>query len=545
VNVANSNLGVAREKDYYHGLLANGTAAKAKQSADDAKTDVQRVSDFLDRFRVLLAAVLFMQAGFKCLEVGMARPQHGAGTGVMNLMNWLILCLVFYLLGFGLMFGHSPVGWFGTDLFLPTSDPVLKAYKPLGLEFFLFQLAFAATTATIIDGAMAERTALGPYSVATVIVGVFIYPMFGHWAWNPWGWLKWIGPVYHDILGDESTRHQGFHDFAGSTVVHSVGAWIAVAGVYAVGNRRFRFPRKQGLNVQFEPFNIGYAVLGVIMLWFGWWGFNGGSQLKYDKSIAMIILNTNLAGAGAGLASYLQAIWSGATNRYEKIIGGVLGGLVAITAGCDVASPVGAMAIGATAGLVHNWAFDFLNKEKFDDVAGAIPVHGACGIWGTLCAGLAIWWGKPDGSHAQMLVQLAGIGMAILWAGGLSFGLFALIERWLGLRMSIAEEGLQAGEEEDQPNYTGGIRVSVRRPGGLWSRFIDFKPYLRAVAKKEIHEFPTRNSIEKAFKQNLAQFIRDDDTKAAIADVYRALDDQFVGTQGDANLPRRSIGGTV
>lgn len=257
----------------------------------------------------------------------------------MNLMNWLILCIIFYSWGFGLMFGHTWQGIIGIDLFFPDAGQVVDAYQPLGMEFLLFQLAFAATTATIVDGAIAERTAMIPYLVATCLAGSLIYPVFGHWAWNGAGWLKHIGPF-------------AFHDFAGSTVVHSVGAWISLIGIRFVGPRRFRF--STGSQSEFAPNSVGYAVLGVIMLWFGWWGFNGGSQLRYDNTIASIILHTNLAGATAGLAAYLHALVSRNGSVYEKTIGGVLGGLVAITASCDVVQPLSAMVIGATAGIVHN-----------------------------------------------------------------------------------------------------------------------------------------------------------------------------------------------
>lgn len=463
----------------------------------------------LDRFWVLLAAMLvfFMQAGFKCLEVGMARRHHDATIGLMNLMNWLVLCIVFYCVGFGLMFGASFQGLIGTSLFFPNASQVQEVYNPLGMEFLLFQLAFAGTAATIVDGALAERTALMPYFIGTCFTGLLVYPVFCHWAWNQAGWLAKLK----------------FHDFAGSTVVHSIGAWIALVGVYFVGPRRLRFSGPQ--RTDFEPYSVGYAVLGVIMLWFGWWGFNGGSKLRYDEDIASIILNTNLAGAAAGIIAYLHAVHS---DRFvfEKIIGGVLGGLVAITASCDVVQPVGALLIGATAGIVHNYAYEWLLHWKIDDVAGAIPVHGACGVWGTLCAGLAVWWGQKDGSPTPVLIQVVGIAAALVYATGVSWVIFWLVEKLMGLRMSVAEEdgGLV---DSNLGFYDGNLHVSVLRRLGFWSRFHTFPSYMRMVQNLAPAPREARVQVARALENRRAQFIREDGTLATREDVAAALDRFF------------------
>jgi Amt family ammonium transporter len=216
-------------------------------------------------------------------------------------------------------------------------------------------------------------------------------------------------------------------------------AWV---GALVLGPRRFRFDD----NRQPMPsFNIGYSVLGVMMLWFGWWGFNGGSLSKFGDvdffgKVASVIQNTNLAGAAAGLSAYLFAVLTGRQAVYEKLIGGTLGGLVAITASCDTVHPLGALAIGAAAGIVHNLAFDWLRSAKnplrVDDVAGAVPVHLFCGIFGTLCA--VVGTGRPW--QQQAVVQLYGIGCAMVWAVGSSFLVFWLLERIAGLRSSIFEE---------------------------------------------------------------------------------------------------------
>lgn len=484
--------------------LAAETAKSANETAKEARKQNVVTKVLVDRLWVLIAALLvfFMQAGFKCLEVGASRQRHGATVGVMNLMNWLVLCLGFYLIGYGTMFGHQMItdthgirqgahgsygGFIGNLFMWPSSEALL--YKQLGLEYFLFQLAFAATTATIVDGAISERTKLSSYIWILVGISVIIYPIFGHWAWNDYGWLK--GIFVH--TGNDKTVIQDnpFHDFAGSTVVHSIGAWIALVGIYCVGNRRDRFnkpttefdidpvnpnprytfkaylsvltiglslafgvflPRNKQVVVdevqdatngrdQFQPHNLGYSVLGVIMLWFGWWGFNGGSKLEYSYSIANIILHTNLAGASAGIAAYIYALRQGdMENLYPKVLGGVLGGLVAITASCDVANPGLAIFIGAVAGIIHNRAYDFLLTRKIDDVAGAIPVHGTCGVWGTLMAGIAFCWNSLRFRYGwdllahQMLVQFIGVIAAFVWATAVAWCLFSLVDKTLGVK---------------------------------------------------------------------------------------------------------------
>jgi Amt family ammonium transporter len=402
-----------------------------ENTAGVTKKDIRRIW-------VLLAAVLvfLMQAGFKCLEVGAGRAEHSGGTGLLNLSNWVILCLVYWMFGFALMFGKDwGSGFIGTTLAFPDAGHFTAFHQTLDIECFLFQLAFAATAATIVDGALAERVTLGAYFVLATVVGILIYPVFGHWAWG--------GAV--DGTGAGWLNAMGFKDFAGSTVVHSVGAWIAWAGVIFLGPRRYRFgPGARTL----KPFNLGYSVLGVFLLWFGWWGFNGGSLSKFDdadfiRKVASVILHTNLAGGAAGLAAYWSAgliRFPGNPNRspYEKMIGGTLGGLVAITASADTAHPLGAIGIGLVAGLIHNVGFELLIWLKHDDVAGAIPVHGFCGVWGTLCA--AFGTGKP--LPEQIVIQILGIGAALLWTWTISAVVFWALAAGLGLRVPVTQESL-------------------------------------------------------------------------------------------------------
>jgi len=346
----------------------------------------------INRFWVLLAALLvfFMQAGFKALEVGFVGAHFGTLQAMYKLSAW-IATLAGYYFSFGLMFSASSPLDLGR-LSIPhfkgecawgcAPDAVMKEVNctagannnkvcktadetDRGMEFFLFQLAFAATAVTIPAGAIAERMSVPGYFLMGLCMAVLVYPLFGHWAWG--------GGAYMDVGTNERVqgvlKWWGFHDFAGSTVVHSVGGWFALAFAQALGPRKKISP----------PFNRGYAVLGVFLLWFGWWGFNGGSTLLYDNknTVPNIILYTNIAGATAGFVActfawMLQIPWlivrtkrsHWFSQRFlqpghipEKTIGGVLGGLVAITASCDAANPLYACLVGVAAGLVHNMAF--------------------------------------------------------------------------------------------------------------------------------------------------------------------------------------------
>lgn len=400
-------------------------------------------TNHMDRFWIMICAILvfFMQAGFKALEVGMVRKEHRSGIGMKNLVDWLVVCGCFYLFGFGLMFGTSATGFFGFDLFMPTSETMAALNQNFKLEFFLFQLAFAGTAATIVSGAMSERTSLTSYVLTALVVGGLIYPIFGHWAWG-------------GIFVESNTpwlASLGFLDFAGSIVVHTVGASVALAGVIVIGPRRGRFnPAKAR---KFRPSDMGYSVLGVFILWFAWWGFNGGSNLAYDDNVSFIILNTNLAGAFAGLVGFLHAYYVDRQNTYVKLAGSVLGGLVAITACCNMVTPVSAIIIGMVAGLVHNYAFDLLLKFRLDDPVGAIPVHGACGIWGALALGI---FGLSDqlaagGRMEQIGVQALGVVVAVAFAGGVSYLFFRLMNQAVGLRVSLEQEDGGYDLEKDGP----------------------------------------------------------------------------------------------
>lgn len=470
LDLASAELALGRKADKAE------LASKADQRYVDAKIDavaraVGAVSFNVDRFWVLLAAVLvfFMQAGFKCLEVGLVQMRFDALQGAYKLFSWIMTCALYALPGFSLMFSVTRDGIIGGAWASPTlviADANLAIVGALGLpesvtvrglEYFLFQAAFAATAVTIPAGAIAERARLGAYVAIAGFVAAWIYPVFGHWAWGGGIYTQEVLAEHPELLG--WLQRIGFHDYAGSTVVHSIGGWCGLVLTLFLGARPGRFGPGGTVNVnEFPPTSRGYAILGVFMLWFGWWGFNGGSGLKYDDTIAGIIFNTNLAGAAAGISAYLVACVTehlgGSFFKKgfvpEKVIGGILGGLVAITASCDRATPVEAFfVIGLSAGLVHNLVFDLLLYFEIDDPVGAVPVHAGCGVLGTLLTAFTF----PD-VWRQLGVQAIGAFVAFAWAFSMS---------------AIIALALRALRQLPPPSVRSQSPVAVPSPDAAWT----------------------------------------------------------------------------
>lgn len=371
-----------------------------------------------------------MQAGFALVETGFTRAKNAINIIMKNVMDVSAGSLAFFLVGFGLMFGTSAGGWIGTDGFL--LGEIGDYSVEWSYTFFFFQAVFAATAATIVSGAVAERTAFNSYLIFSVIITAFIYPVFGSWAWgslfNGDGWLEGLG----------------FIDFAGSTVVHSVGGWAALAGALVVGPRTGKYI--DGKPQLIKGHSMPLAALGVFILWLGWFGFNAGSTTTGDTSIALIALNTFLA-AGAGATAAMLTTWL--TNGKPDgavTLNGVLAGLVGITAGCANLSPGFALLTGAIAGILVHFSMKFLEK-KVDDAVGAVSVHGVCGAWGTLAAGLFDMGGF---SLSVVGVQLIGIAAAFLWTFPVSYLLFKLINAVLPLRVDekLEEVGLDIHEHD-------------------------------------------------------------------------------------------------
>jgi Amt family ammonium transporter len=385
---------------------------------------IAAVQTNLDYVWTLVAAamVFFMQAGFAMVETGFTRAKSAVNIMMKNLMDFSMGSLFFWAIGFGLMFGTSKTGWFGTTGFF-LSDYTAGG-DPWVLAFWMFQCVFAATAATIVSGAMAERTKFIGYLIYSAVLCAFIYPIFGGWAWgsllNGSGWLE----------------AKGFIDFAGSTVVHSVGGWAALAGAIVLGPRIGKYS-KTGKIKAIPGHNIPLAALGVFILWFGWFGFNPGSTTAGITDIAMIFVNTNLAAAAGACAAMVTSWFIFKKPEIGMSLNGALAGLVGITAGCANVSPGSSIIIGLVAGILVVLSVMFFDKIKIDDPVGAVSVHGVCGAWGTLAAGL---FNLKGATMAIVMVQLQGIGAAFIWSFGVAFILFKLIDLTVGLRVTEEEE---------------------------------------------------------------------------------------------------------
>ncbi|MBI9070007.1 MAG: ammonium transporter [Melioribacteraceae bacterium] len=409
--------------------------AEANAKAIEA---VQKNADFL---WTLIAAcmVFFMQAGFALVETGLTRAKNAVNIIMKNLMDFSIGSLVFWLIGFGLMFGTTTTGWFGTDGFA-LSD-FAKEGDPWLYVFWIFQAVFAATAATIVSGAAAERTKFVSYLVYSVIISALIYPIFGSWAW---------GSLYH---GNGWLEGLGFIDFAGSTVVHSVGGWAALSIAIVLGPRIGKYG-PNGKPRAILGHNITLAALGVFILWFGWFGFNAGSTTAAGTDIALIAVTTNLSAAAGAIAAMFTAWILIGKPDGSMALNGALAGLVGITAGCANVSPLSAIIIGLIAGILVVLSVLFIERTlKVDDPVGAISVHGVCGAWGTLAAGL---FNVGGFSLSVVSVQLLGIAAAFIWVFPTTFVIFKLIDKTIGLRASqedeltgldITEHGMEAYPE--------------------------------------------------------------------------------------------------
>jgi len=416
-----------------------GDPAPTLESNKAAIDAVQTNADYVWTL-VAAALVFFMQAGFAMVESGFTRAKNAVNIMMKNLMDFSMGSLAFWAIGFGLMFGATSTGWFGTSgFFLSDFTP---GGDPWVLAFWMFQVVFCATAATIVSGAMAERTKFVGYLLYSAILSAVIYPIFGSWAWgslyNGNGWLEGLG----------------FIDFAGSTVVHSVGGWAALAGTIVLGPRIGKYAA-DGTVRPILGHNLPLAALGVFILWLGWFGFNPGSTTAASTDIAMIFVNTSLA-ACAGAVFAMTTSWM----KFGKpdvgmSLNGALAGLVAITSPCATVTPTSAIIIGAIGGVIVVLSVLFFDKLRIDDPVGAISVHGVCGAWGTLAAGIF----NIGGTSVKIIgVQLLGIGACFLWVFPTAFLMFKLIDKTVGLRVSPEEEmeGLDFTEHASNayPDFT-------------------------------------------------------------------------------------------
>jgi Amt family ammonium transporter len=380
---------------------------------------------------VLITAVLvfFMQTGFALVETGFTRTKNTTNILFKNLIDFCIGSVVFWIIGYGLMYGNGS-GFIGKFEWFSKIDHGASVGLP-NMAFFFFQLVFAATASTIVSGAMAERTKFKAYLIYSLVISAIIYPVSGHWVWGG-GWL--------------SAMETPFHDFAGSTVVHSVGGWIALIGAAFLGPRRGKY--KNGKAMAIPGHSLTLAALGVFILWVGWFGFNPGSTLGLSNPdlVANIFVTTNGAAAAGGIATLATTWLRYGKPTFSMTLNGVLAGLVAITAGCDVVTPGGAIIIGLIAGVLVVFAVEFFDKIiKIDDPVGAISVHGVCGAFGTLMVGF--FSNNPDslgilyGGNAQVLLsQLIGVVTVGGWAILCAVILFSLLKYTIGIRVTAKEE---------------------------------------------------------------------------------------------------------
>jgi Amt family ammonium transporter len=383
------------------------------------------------------ALVFLMQGGFLCLESGLTRNKNSINVAIKNLADFCLTTVVFWIVGYSLMFGNSYGGWFGTDLYV-LDFATQEASETI---FFVFQVMFCGAAVTIISGVVAERLKFGGYLIVAIVVSGLIYPVAGHWAWGGFGGGE----------GDGFLASMGFVDFAGSSVVHSVGGWSALALLMVVGPRIGRFATETQPASIIKPSNLPLAALGVVFLFVGWLGFNGGSTLAMNDQVPLILVNTVIAGSVGALA----AGGLGYAVRHQlnvmQFMNGALGGLVAITANCfAVTTPIAAL-IGLVGGMIVVFAEDLLQTLEIDDAVGAIPVHLAAGIWGTLATGL---YGNLDvlgtglSRLEQVGVQLLGIVVYGAWSFGAAYIIFSIINRFAEFRVSAAHEiaGLNISE---------------------------------------------------------------------------------------------------
>ncbi len=439
------------------GLVALMLAAATVLAADPNGADTMAAAENPDSealtfiwLMVTGTLVFFMQAGFAFLEAGFTRSKNIVNVLTKNFMDFCIGGLAYFVFGYAIMYGTDIAGIIGSDGFLLLGD----YYDVKVALAWFFQMVFAATAATIVSGAMAERTKITAYLAYSFLISAIIYPISGHWVWGG-GWLA----------------QMGFHDFAGSGVVHMIGGTVAFMGAYLVGPRNGRF-NKDGTSNEFKATNIPFIVLGGLILFVGWFGFNPGSTLNgSDLRMSVIAVNTFLAGcAGATVVMYSRLIRTGKSDAVGAV-NGSLAGLVAITAPCAVVAPWAAVIIGALSGFLLMWGEKFVEHTlKVDDAVGAVTVHGICGFFGLLMVGVFADGTYGDisglivGNGGQIVTQLIGAVALAAWGLIMGFLVFSFIKATTGLRVTdeeqtlgldITEHGVIAYEPDPTPVLAG------------------------------------------------------------------------------------------
>lgn len=462
------------------GLLTGLVATLGITHAQEVSAEVADLILAVDTIWYVVAGILvfFMQAGFGLLEAGFVRVKNTTNILMKNVLDASLGAVVWWAVGFGFAFGTSQGGFIGGHSFFPGLGGLNETDGVSEAAVFFFQWAFAATAATIVSGALAERTKFSAYLFYTVFITGIIYPIVVNWTWGG-GWLAGLGET-------------GFMDYAGSTIVHSVGAWAGLMGAILVGPRLGKYASGGRVNA-IPGHNMTLAALGMFILWFGWYGFNGGSTLGLTGGLATeaawVAINTTLsAGAGAIVAVAI------AKMRYGKAdlgltLNGALAGLVSITAGCGFVEPWAALIMGAVGGVIVVFGVALLDRFKIDDPVGAISVHGLCGVWGTLGVGLfaikagAHFWSGTDlpieewdgpyglfmgGGFGVLWVQIVGVLAVFGWVAVTAGALFFVIKNTIGLRVPENEElaGLDVQEHgigayPEFPTVAPGVAVEV------------------------------------------------------------------------------------
>jgi Amt family ammonium transporter len=405
----------------------------------------------IDTLWILVAAVLvfYMQAGFGMIETGLVRTKNAANVLMKNILDFCFAALGYYVFGYAIMYGTDGLlvgteGWFMFGAESPVDGVPVEA-------FWLFQAVFAGTTATIVAGAVAERMKFVAYLAYSFLITAFIYPVVGHWVWGG-GWLASLN----------------FHDFAGSTVVHAVGGVSALVGAWLLGPRYGRF-REDGSPNVIGGHNMPLVTLGALILWFGWYGFNAGSTLGFGdpEVVSRIAMNTTLAPSLGALAAMTVAWVKYGKPDLSITANGALAGLVGITAPCAVVGSGSSIFIGVVAGVLVVFAVDWLNKIKVDDVVGAFPVHGVCGIWGTLAVGIfglqelgapadGLFYG---GGFGQLGIQFLGVFACVVFVVVTMWIVFKAIDSVVGLRVSLETELRGLDLDEHGIESYGGFQI--------------------------------------------------------------------------------------
>lgn len=443
-------------------LATWGVAAHAQEEITAADVQVT-----LNNIWVTIAAflVIFMNAGFAMVETGFARQKNAVNVLTKNLIVFALATLGYWFIGFSLMFGANGNAWVGWGSFFLGGAPELYGLGPDGLNltkdtFFLFQVAFAGTAATIVSGAVAERIKFVDFLIFSILLTAIAYPITGHWLWGG-GWLLELG----------------FHDFAGSTIVHSVGGWAALMGAAFLGPRMGKYNAEGQVNA-LPGHNLSIATLGCLILWLGWFGFNPGSQLAADMAVPYIAVTTNLGAAAGGVAATIVSWALSGKPDLSMTINGILAGLVSITAGCYVFGYGGAFWAGLIGGVLVVFAVGFFDSIKIDDPVGATSVHLVCGIWGTLAVGL---FANPNnftqggegitglffgGGLTQLGIQFVGVLSVGLFTVVLSTIFWLVLKSTMGLRVSPEEEmkGLDIGEHGMEA-YSGFLKDTTDMAG--------------------------------------------------------------------------------